>query len=86
MTMTMNTVIYQIILDNYQGESSLELYRTYEHAKKRFEELFQEGTRKEEFDYDNEESNSFSFFDPHYNEYSTYIIFKETTLDKLFYD
>lgn len=77
--------IYEIILNNYKGETTFELYHTETAARARFYELAQEAKYKEEFDYE-EGDNEFSFFDPHYNEYSTYIVFNKITLESLFMD
>ena len=77
------TTIYKITFDNYQGENFIELYHKEENARARYQELMEEGKKHQEFD---EEEFSFSFFDPRYNEYSTYIYFKECDLDSLFYD
>ena len=80
--------IYRLILDNYQGESDVEYYRNKENAYKRVNELWDEGEQKEEFDWEDEDGKleSFSFFDPSYNEYSTYISLEECLLEDLFSD
>lgn len=80
--------IYCLKLDNYQGEYEIEYYRNKENAYKRFNELWHESEQKEEFDWDDEDDKlqGFSFFDPAYNEYSTYISFKERSLEDLFSD
>ena len=75
--------IYKITLDNYCGENSIELYHNEENARKRFKELQEEGENYEEFEDDEFE---ISFFNPNYNEYSTFINFEECELDSLFFD
>lgn len=77
--------IYEIILDNYKGETTFELYHTETAARARMYELVQEAKYKEEFDYE-EDDDEFSFFDPNYNEFSTFITLRKTTLESLFMD
>lgn len=80
--------IYRLILDNYQGYSDVEYYRNKENAYKRLNELWDEGERKEEFNWENKDGKLeyFSFFDPSYNEYSTCISLEECLLEDLFND
>lgn len=75
--------IYRIILENYHGDSITELYHQKENALARYHKLMKEGKEHEEFC---EEESSFSFFDPRFNEYSTYIHLNKCELDSLFYD
>ena len=84
--------VYLINFKNYEGEDTFELYRGRGNAIERFKELRKEAKKKEEF-YDEEDFNEeqkyneFSFFDPSYNEYSTYISFKTyDSLNQLFED
>ncbi len=78
--------IYVLKLENYQGETSFELFHHKENAERRYNELLNENKDKDEFEcYDNDEQ-AFSFFDPNYNEYSTFISFCESTLNWLFED
>lgn len=80
--------IYRITLDNYRGETSIELYRNKANADKRLRELWSEAKRREELDWDDDDDKlrSFSFFDSSYNELSTYISYSECQLDDLFQD
>ena len=75
--------IYKIALDNYCGESGMELYHKSINAKKRFRELCREGKEYDEYV---ENSTSCSYFNADYNEYSTYITLEELELEDLFYD
>ena len=75
--------IYCINYDNYHGEDYIEYYRNENNAIKKLKELFEEGQTKEDFVGN---IKDFSYFDSNYNEYSTYIYYYETTLDKLFSD
>lgn len=77
--------IYEIILDNYQGATTFELYHTETAAYARLYELAQEAKYMDEFDYE-EGDDEFSFFDSNYNEFSTYITLIKTTLESLFMD
>lgn len=79
------TTIYVIKLDNYEGETTFELYHTECAARARLYELAQEAEDMDEFDYE-EDDNELSFFDPSYNEFSTYITLRKTTLESLFMD
>lgn len=76
-------IIYKITLDNYQGDSSFELYHNKSNAQARFAELIAEGRRKDEFDLD---ENECSYFDCNYNEFCTFITIEECTLNELFCD
>ena len=80
--------IYRITLDNYHGETEIELYRNKANADKRLRELWCEAKRREELDWydDDDKLHSFSFFDSSYNELSTYISYTECQLDDLFQD
>lgn len=64
-------MIYQIKLDNYQGETSFELYHHEANAYARMFELREENKNQDEFD--SESLDEIEFFDPAYNEFSTYI-------------
>lgn len=77
--------IYEIKLDNYEGETTFELYITETGARARMYDLIQEAKDKNEFDYQ-EDDDVLSFFDPNYNEFSTYITLRKTTLESLFMD
>lgn len=77
--------IYKIKLDNYEGDTTFELYHTETAARARMYELVQEAKDKEEFDYQ-EDEDELSFFDANYNEFSTYITLRKTTLESLFMD
>lgn len=79
------TTIYKLTLENYEGETTFELYHTELAARARVYELAQEAKDKEEFDYEDGDT-AFSFFDPRYNEFSTFIFLEETTLESLFMD
>lgn len=76
-------MIYKITLDNYCGECAFELYYKSNNAKKRFQELCQEGKQYGEFEQNETEC---SYFNPSYNEYSTFITLEECPLSSLFYD
>lgn len=78
-------IIYMLNLNNYQGETTFELFHQKDNAARRYNELIKENKNKSEFEYDNK-GQGFSFFDPNYNEYSTFIILVKTTLDQLFED
>ena len=81
--------IYRIELENYEGGYNIELYHHEENAKARFEELRAEAKNKSEFDsYDENESYyyGFSFFDPTYNEHSTFITLTKCDYERLFED
>lgn len=75
--------IYEIILDNYKGDATFELYHTETAARARMYELAQEAKDKDEFE---EGNDKFSFFDPCYNDLSTYITLRKITLESLFMD
>ena len=75
--------IYTISLDNYHGETYEEHYFQMKHALTRFLELRDEGKAQDEFEFC---QNSFMFFDPNYNEYSTHIALTDGTLKGLFMD
>ena len=83
--------VYCIYLENFEGESTFNLFRNKEKAYKCYCELRKKAMNKEEF-YDeeefdiNEEWNQFSFFDPSYNENSTYVTIREKNLEDFFYD
>ena len=77
--------IYKIILDNYRGENNVELYHNKENARKRFEELREEGMSEECEEFEGDEFE-ISFFDANYNDHYTFINFEECELDSLFYD
>lgn len=79
------TIIYKITLDNYQGEHLVELFHHSKNAHARFNELWEENKNKDEFE-GNKHEMEMSFFDPMYNEYSTYIVMCACTLDSLFED
>lgn len=81
--------IYRITLENYQGETTFELYHKEENAIKRFEELRLEALSHPEYDTSTDNKNYifvFSFFDHDYNEYSTFIILERITEQQLFED
>ena len=75
--------IYKITLENYCGENDIELYHKSTNAKQRFCELCKEGKGYSEYERNNA---SCSYFNPNYNEYSTFITLEECTLSDLFYD
>lgn len=64
-------MIYQIKFDNYQGETFFELYHHMENAYARMREIREENKNQDEFD--SESLDEIEFFDPNYNEFSTYI-------------
>ena len=64
-------MVYQINFENYQGETFLELYHHKENAYTRMRRLREENKNQEEFY--SESLDEIEFFDPHYNEFSTYI-------------
>lgn len=77
--------VYVLNLENYQGEYTFELFHHKENAERRYNELLEENKNQSEFErYEN--VHVFSFFDPNYNEYSTYITLTESTMDELFED
>jgi len=83
--------IYYILFDNFEGDIDFELYHSKEKAYKRYTYLRNNAKQKEEFcdetDFNiNNKMNCFSFFDPNYNEFSTYITIREEKLENLFYD
>ena len=75
--------IYEIILDNYKGDATFELYHTETAARARMYELAQEAKYMAEFE---EGDDRLSFFDPCYNDLSTYITLREIALEDLFMD
>lgn len=79
------TTIYELTLENYEGETTFELYHTECAARARLYELALEAEDMDEFDYQ-EDDGALSFFDPSYNEFSTFITLRETTLESLFMD
>ena len=79
------TTIYVIKLDNYEGDTTFELYHTECAARARLYELSLEAKDMDEYDYQ-EDEDVLSFFDPSYNEFSTFITLEETTLESLFMD
>lgn len=84
-------IIYMLTLENYKGENTFELFHHKENAVRRYNELLKENCRKEEFECDGDDEDyddvrTFSFFDPHYNECSTFITFTKSTMDRLFED
>jgi len=79
------TTIYVIKLDNYEGETTFELYHTECAARARLYDLAQEAEDMDEYDYE-EDDDVLSFFNPSYNEFSTYITLRKTTLESLFMD
>jgi len=81
--MNMEMKIYTITLTNYHGETYVEHYFQMKHALTRFLELRDEGQACEEFEFS---QNSFMFFDPNYNEFSTYIDLTDGILKDLFLD
>lgn len=80
--------VYVLKLENYQGETTFELFHHKDNAARRYNELLKENCRKSEFECDNEDDyvKTFSYFDPDYNEYSTYITLTESDLNELFED
>ena len=64
-------MIYQINFENYQGETFFELYHHKANAYARMFELQEENKNQNEFD--SESLDEIEFFDPSYNEFSTYI-------------
>lgn len=82
--------VYRIEFENYEGEHFIELYHHEENAKARLEELRAEVENKSEFDsYDDDDESyyyGFSFFDPTYNEYSTFITLTKCDYEELFED
>lgn len=81
--------IYRIELKNYEGEYSIELYHHKSNALKRFQELKNEAQQKDEFDYYYNtlvEKGELSFFDPNYNENSTFITLTKCDYERLFED
>lgn len=78
--------VWVITFENYEGESfATEFFHKEENAKKRFLQSLKENQEQEEFQADYEDW-VFSYFDPHYNEYSTVIALEETTMKELFED
>lgn len=81
--------IYCITLENYQGETTFELYHKEENAVKRFEELQLEALNYPEYD-DNMDNKNYSFicsyFNADHNEHSTFIILNRMTEEQLFED
>lgn len=66
-------------LDNYCGECAFELYDSKAKAVMAVRRLYKEALEEEykELEYDREE-NTCSWFDPSYNEYSTYVSIEES--------
>ena len=84
-------MIYLIRFNNYMGEDTFEAYRHRQKAIKRFKELRKEAKSHMEFQDDVpfievKEYNVFSFFDPNYNEFSTFISFNTYSPDEFFED
>lgn len=77
--------IYVLQLENYQAETTFELFHHKDNAQRRYNELLNENKDKDEFECC-DDKQAFSFFDPNYNEYSTFISLIESTLDWLFED
>ena len=75
--------IYCIEFNNYCADTFNEYYRTKEEAMKWFNKLIEDNKDMDEFRIDH---NQISFFDPNYNEYSTYITYREIPFDELFSD
>lgn len=69
----MNKKYWTIIMENYKGGVDKYYFESFEIAKKNLDKIIQiyaNDTSIEEFRYD---SFSCSWFDPTYNEYSTYV-------------
>ena len=77
--------IWEIIYKNYQGDYFSEYYHYEKNAKETFLQLYEENQNQQEFE-GSLDDWKFSYFDPNYNEYSTFISLKEMTMDELFAD
>jgi len=77
--------IWEITYKNYQGDYFSEYYHYEINAKRTFFQLYKENKDQQEFE-GRSENWEFSYFDPNYNEYSTFISLKEMTMDELFAD
>lgn len=77
--------IWEITYRNYQGDYFSEYYHYEKNAKETFLQLYEENQNQQEFE-GYLDKWEFSYFDPHYNEYSTFISLKEMTMDELFAD
>lgn len=77
--------IWEITYRNYQGDYFSEYYHYEINAKQTFFQLYKENKDQQEFE-GRSENWEFSYFDPNYNEYSTFISLKEKTMDEFFAD
>ena len=77
--------IWEITYKNYQGDYFSEYYHYEINAKRTFFQLYKENKDQQEFE-GRSENWEFSYFDPNYNEYSTFISLKEMTMDEFFVD
>ncbi len=82
------TTIYRLKFYNFEGDNTFELYHNYTNARARFNELWNDYRKFEEFKGDrrSKKHSYLSYFDPNYNAESTTIIFEECALESLFFD
>ena len=78
--------IWEITYRNYQGDYFSEYYHYEINAKETFLQLYEENRHQQEFEGSFVGDWKFSYFDPNYNEYSTFISLKEMTMDEFFAD
>ena len=77
--------IWEITYKNYQGDYFSEYYHYEKNAKETFLQLYEENQNQQEFEGCLDDWK-FSYFDPNYNEYNTFISLKEMTMDEFFAD
>ena len=70
-------IYWTIVTDNYCDEYHKYYFENYELAKKSFDALVNQHRNKAEFEAN---ENHASWFDPHYNEYSTYVRLVKTEI------
>ena len=85
MELTATTPVYAIVFNNYIGDDFNEYYLHLENALKRFNDLKEEAKMYKFPEYE-ENDNSFSYFNPNINEYSTYIDLLNLTVSSVFID
>lgn len=77
----MKILYWAIIFDNFKGEDSAVYFKNYEIAKKNFEILCEKNKDQEEFKRSEDRA---VWFDPCYNEYSTYITLEKDELPTVY--
>lgn len=69
---------WSIVLENYEGYDDVYYFDNYSVAKKTFENLCEKHKNYDEFE---KVDNECSWFDSHYNEYSTFAQLRKSTIN-----